>query len=103
MRAYMGYYNGESGLGACLIFAHSVKEAKELAWPVIKSWFSCDYIDMCVSWLKNQDYLFKQADPVRMAADEAHVIESPKLCKFCELWTNEIGSDGICTDCKADK
>lgn len=98
MKAYMAYAD-EPQEGACLIFAHSVKEAAKHAWPIIRSWWGCDYTDMRVKMEKDA-YLFDYADKVKMAADEAHAIECPPTCKRCELWgMGKFNGEGICESC----
>lgn len=101
MRAYMAYCRlCGSQEGAALVFAHSVKEAKRIAWPVIHSWGLTDeYIDLAVRWLNGDDYLFEDADQEKLANGVAHVIESPTACRHCERWGRELNHDGVCEQC----
>jgi len=102
MRAYMGYCI-EPYEGACLIFAHSAKEAKRLAWGYV-SYIGGDYVDVRVRWLRNRDHLFlSEADQEKLARGEAHAIDEPKYCNSCEFWGDPIGDDGYCDDCRADR
>lgn len=103
LKTYMGYAK-ESEEGSCLIFASSAKEAKKLGWTVIRGWFSrAEYFDMRVSLIRNEDHLFKEADPEKLAAGIPHVIEEPSGCDRCERWgVGEIGPDGLCPDCRLD-
>ncbi len=103
LKIYIGY-SGEPEDGACLIFAHNAKEAKRIGYPVDKGWnWDSEFIDYRVTWLKKHDWLYKEADPVKLAADEAHVIDDPKSCKRCELWGAELDAEGICTDCREEE
>ena len=94
MKKYMGYA-GDSREGACLIFADNIQEAKKLAWPVIKDWFDVDYIDMRVKWIKDSDFLDSEK-----LSDKPHVVDSPTVCKSCELWgVSELDENGLCEMC----
>ena len=101
MRAYMVYSSKlGSNEGACLVFAHTGREAKTIGYPLIKDWFCSEWTDIIVKWLKDEDWLFDEADAEKIKNGEAHVIESPKTCHNCLLWGIEFrqGSN-ICVDC----
>jgi hypothetical protein len=105
MRAYMGYAgSGMAHEGACLIFAHDIREAKKLARPVLEEWEALEeFTELRVEWLKNKDWIFKEGDPAKLASDEAHVIESPTTCKDCEQWGgSSLDEAGRCEDCAKD-
>lgn len=102
LKPYMGYSLDPSE-GACLIFAHDVKEAKQLAWPIINDWFDNDYIALRVSLIRDEDHLFKEANQEKLKTDTAHVVEAPRGCDCCEKWgVGEVGDDGLCDSCRDD-
>ena len=103
MKAYMGFMR-EAGApeGACLIFAHTIREAKKLACPVIISW-GTDFIDVGVRLLRNSDHLFVEGDQDKLAKDIPHIIEEPTCCKRCLLWGHPINEDGLCESCAEDE
>ena len=68
-----------------MIFAHSVKEAKTIGWPVMKYFSTDEYTDMAIKLLRNRDFLVQDADQQKLAGDIAHVVEDPTCCKSCEL------------------
>jgi hypothetical protein len=100
LKMYMGY---DVTLGnreaACLIFAHDTKEAKKIGFAVVNSWFDTDWIDMRVKQLRMEEHLYKEANPEKLAAGIAHVIESPRICQKCEMWGEEINENGVCESC----
>jgi hypothetical protein len=94
MRAYMGYeHHGGPGEGACLVFAHTAREARALAAPVVREWTGCDWIDIRVHWLRAGCAHLRQSD-------EPHVVESPPVCESCEEWHAEpLDDNGRCEGC----
>ena len=99
MKTYMAYA-GESEAGAVLVFAHNIKEAKRIGFPAVSSWCpDAEYIDMRVSWLKDCNWLFEQADKAKLDAGIPHVIEDPISCKDCEKWGMKLNEDGVCESC----
>jgi len=100
---YMGYVE-DPREGAALIFACSVREAKLLAWSILRSWFQVDYIDISVRLVKDSEYLYAEADQEKLALDMPHVVESPRTCKDCELWgVSELNEEGYCNDCQDER
>lgn len=89
LKPYMGFSRaGGSVEGAVLIFAHNAREAKKVGWGSLV-YDICDgeYTDFAVRLIRDGEYLFSDADPEKLKADQAHVIESPKsVCSNCELW-----------------
>ena len=101
MKAYMGYSRGGGAQeGAVLIFAHSAREAKKVAWGGILSDI-CDgeYTDAAVRLLKKEG--FDEANQEKLSADIPHVIDNPRTCKGCEMWGVDIQENGYCIDCNA--
>jgi len=84
--------------GAFLVFAHSVQEAKRVAWPQVKYCLTYDYVDLAVRLLRDEDYLYGEANPEKLAASVPHVITTPPCCAVCEMWGEKL-TEGICEDC----
>jgi len=101
MKAYMGFSKeGGPSEGACLIFAHNAREALKLARPFLDSWFNLGFTDSKVKLIKDAEYFFKtEANPKKLAKDEAHIITSPRVCKQCETWGDELDNNGLCSEC----
>ena len=100
MKPYMAYSReGGSREGACLVFAHTVKEAKKEAWADVHLYFTDEYTDMAITLIKDAEYLFEQADPEKLATDVPHVIFAPLSCSACELWGNKLNDEGLCENC----
>jgi len=90
---------GGSPEGASLIFAHSVKEAKPVAWKVMGYWLDGEYTDLAVCLLKNSDHLFSQANQEKLKDGMPHGIETPICCNGCGYWGYEMNKEGYCQDC----
>ena len=107
MKAYMGFDNlGGASEGAILIFAHTAREAKKVAWndhSFIQDICDGDYINLRVTLMKDCDYIFKEANQDKLKANIPHVIESPTVCKDCELWGEELNEAGYCQGCQDDR
>ncbi len=100
MKPYMAYSReGGACEGACLVFAHTVKEAKVEAWGTVSDYFTDEYTDMAVTWMKGKDFLLAEADPIKLAEGIPHVISDPTPCKDCELWGSKLNEQGYCEDC----
>ena len=99
LKAYMGY-NRESDPqdGALLVFAHSIKEAREISFGDMSIYFDCEWTDMKFERLKGE-YIFNEANKELLKQDVAHVIDNPTSCKSCQLWGMEINNDGLCENC----
>lgn len=41
LNIYMGYFGDDPGEGACLVFAHTAREAKKISWDVVR-WWGCE-------------------------------------------------------------
>lgn len=102
LKAYMGFSSDAgSEEGACLVFAHSSKEARKLAHPFISDWFGLGWIDTRVRLIKDSKHLFDtEANKEKIANDVSHVIDSPTVCKDCEQWGSELDESGLCEDCQ---
>ena len=97
IKAYSGFdANLGPEEGACLVFAYNSRQAKKLAYSILRNWGS-EYIDVRVRWLKDEDYLFKQ-----MRSDKPHVIESPETCDICGMWGGGEIINGVCEMCRED-
>lgn len=104
LKPYMGFdrnYGSENG--ACLIFAHSIKEAKPLAFGIVSMWCGIDYIDTGCNLIKGVA-VFQYADQEKLKNNIPHVIESPPVCKFCNLWSGDgLNENELCPDCAASE
>lgn len=86
LNAYMGYSRSAgSSEAACLIFAHTGKEAKKVGYQTIRDWGATPWTDFAVKRL-NAPHLLSEADTNKFSAGTPHVIESPKVCPVCEKW-----------------
>lgn len=106
LKPYMAH-GGEPQEGAGLAFAHSLKEAKKVAWDAhsfLHDILDGEYTNLRVVWLRHDHgYLLEtEADKAKLANDEAHFIESPTTCKSCELWGYELDENGYCESCADD-
>jgi len=90
-----------SGEGACLVFAHTTREAKRIAWTDC-DWEITDYwIDVGVRLIREEnENLYEEADQEKLKADIPHVISSPKACESCHLWGYELNDKGYCETCE---
>jgi len=101
MNIYMGFSRTAGPEeGAILIFAHTAKEARVIGW----GWSWCDeYIDFGVRRLRNSDWLYKEANQLKLQNDIPHATDNPHSCKRCEMWGHaEILENGFCEDCNAN-
>lgn len=91
---YMAFMGDDPSEGAILVFAHTSKEARSLAWPHICEWG--DYIDLRVRRMReHMQHLMSFYDP-------AHpVIDDMPTCPVCEMWGAPIREAG-CDYCAAD-
>lgn len=106
MKLYIGFdIPGGCPEGACLIVAHTAKEAKKIGFSTVRSWYDTEWIDMGVRLLKEHtDYLIKtEVDKDKFKAGISHVIECPKCCPHCEKWGGGEIVDGFCEYCKDDQ
>ncbi len=99
LNAYMGHLAcTDPDDGACLIFAHTAREARKLAWPILESWWMAEcWIDVRIRRLRDMPWLYRDADAVKLAADEPHAIECPTVCPRCQLWGLD-DPETCCTD-----
>lgn len=105
LKAYMGYSRSAGPEeGAILIFAHNAREAKLIGWNVLESIGICEeWIDIGINLIRNEPWLFEEANQEKLSADVSHVIDNPKICKNCEKWgESPIGPDGVCENCHTE-
>jgi hypothetical protein len=102
LNIYMAYSRG-AGSEECatLVFAHSVQEARVVAWHGTGSDITNDYLDLAATRLRGVEWLREEADGLKYANDQAHEIDNPHSCSVCEKWGHSpIGIDGLCEDCR---
>ena len=107
MKTYMAYsrYVG-SAQGAFLVFAHTAREAKKVAWTEVKDVLvdSCVYIDLAVRMIKSDDkYLFELGDQEKLNNGIPHVVDQLPSCPICLMWDSRLGDDGLCDCCREEK
>ena len=84
---------------AILVFAHTAREAKRVGFPCIRSWNAdVEWVDIQASKLVG-DYLFKDANQAKLAADIPHCNDTPTSCKECGNWGMPLNIDGYCEGC----
>lgn len=85
-----------------LVFAHSCQEARKVSWreSEVREMTDFKWTNVRARLLRGKDYLFSNADPAKLAADEAHGIECPTFCKDCGIWSKPINPEGYCPDCR---
>lgn len=100
LRPYI-VYEEDPEYGACLVFAHTAREAKKMGYEVLKDWnWVAEWIDARVRWLKKSDFLYEQdADKEKLENGTPHVIESPKSCPACGRWGFKLSKNGLCRPC----
>ena len=102
MKAYMGYSrNAGSAFCAVLVFAHSTKEAKPLAWKSLRDFSAVEqYTDLAVKRIRHPSSVFREANLLKLSKGIAHVIENPASCKCCGQWGTELDKYGYCESCR---
>ena len=97
MKMYMGH-GGEPEDGAVLIFAHTAKEAKKIAWSgILIDLCDHDYTNLRVKLIRDSEWLRAE----RRSDTEPHIVDDPRSCACCFLWgRSEIGDDGLCDYCR---
>ena len=102
LNAYMAYSrNLGPEEGAVLVFAHYVQEARVVGWKRMGCELTDEYIDFTAKRIRHSPWLFKEANEIKLANDEPHVIDNPLICAECGLWgQSPIGEDGFCEDCR---
>ena len=102
MHPYIGY-SGDPSEGAALIFAHSAKQAKPLAFGMLSGWFDLDFTDVRVRRVReNEAYLLALANPEKLVTGTPHVIEDPPSCNLCLQWGSVIDENHHCARCAAE-
>jgi hypothetical protein len=105
LKTYMGFSRGAGPEeGAILIFAHSVKEARKVGWNMMGCELTDEYIDFAATIIRKSPWLREEANALKLANDEAHVIDDPRSCDECGMWgIYQIGEDGLCEECRDDQ
>jgi hypothetical protein len=103
MKTYMIFSNSAGPAdGAGLVFAHSHKEARKIGWQYFHDLIVTEYIDTAANLIKNAPWLYESANKELLEKDIPHGILEVPGCLQCEMWGEEIGIDGLCTDCRMD-
>ncbi len=85
--------------GAILVLAPNFRDAKKIAWPVMRDWGTELYTDLAVRLLRDGSHVLALADQANLAAGEPHVVDSPQVCDACGFWGFELYADGRCSCC----
>jgi len=95
LKPYMGFMAIGPEEGACLVFAHTAREAKKLAYPVVCEGWGAHYTELRIRMLKSEPWLWK-LNPNNVKC----VIECPPTCRYCGFWGQEMmeGCD-VCVKC----
>ncbi len=92
MRPYM-VHDGDPHEGAVLAFAWSERQARSIAFPVIRDWnFDATWIDIRAKWMRDKPWI----EALHTTQSEPFVIDDPPCCSQCELWGFELDDDGKC-------
>ena len=86
--------------GAVLIFAHTSKEARKISASTLMDMMVSDYCDVAVKLLEKDDFLYDQGNKDFLTKNIPHVIDSPIVCKECQLWGYELNEVALCEDCQ---
>ena len=98
LRAYM-VSDGHPYEAACIVFAHTAREARKVGWATIHSWTSCNFIQVKAKWLSDSEHIFAQADREKLVLGKSHVVECPMVCSNCQQWGYVLDADGYCEGC----
>lgn len=82
---------------AILVFAHTAKDARRMAYPVLCDFMDTHFLDVRVKRSKDDAaHLRKKEVP--------HIVDSPPVCERCEYWyTSPLSADGLCDDCEDEQ
>ena len=94
--AFSGLAGSEEGAG--LVFAHSSKEAKKIAWRYFWAELFGEYIEVRVRLLKDANHLYKEANVHKMLEGIPHALY-PEGCTQCGTWGEELVDDR-CQNCR---
>ena len=98
LRAYMSYSrNAGPHEGAVLVFHHTAKEARKMAWD--KGPIDYDnWLDVAVKWMK-AGYIFLLADQAKLHLDKPHLVDNPAHCQACGIWGEAVIDGWECAHC----
>ena len=105
LNMYMGYARDAMSDCAILIFAHTSREARWLAFKELQYMIDCEFIETRVRRLwENRPHLLASADKKKYDNNEAHAIDNPGGCSNCCLWGEDyiIEENGQCVFCNLD-
>lgn len=98
LRRYM-CWAGDPSDCAVLVFDHTARHARRIAFPRLADYVGADYTDVRALWLKDETHL----DAFRKG-DAPHCVDSVPVCERCERWGPSPLTNNICDlfleDCK---
>ena len=102
LNCYMAYEKDSCENGACLVFAHTAKEAKKIAYnSCLTDWWDMSFIDTRAKRLQNTEHLYSQGDPEKLKNGISHIVDDPITCPKCGLWWDyPLTKDGYCKSCQ---
>lgn len=96
----MGWSGPDPAEGAVLVFANDRRQAKRLAFDVLRTWFNSPYIDTRVRRLRQHAAWVRHlANPAALAAGRPHVVDAPASCRACNTWGTPLLETGECLSC----
>lgn len=89
--------------GAALALAPTAREAKRMAWPVLREWWDgFEFTDIGCYRLPAEPRILALADKALLSASVPHVVESPLSCAACAQWGAGVDREGRCLQCGGD-
>lgn len=82
---------------AFLIFHHSVREAKKMAWKRYGVEIG-EYTDLAVKWLR-APHIFFLGDQEKLSQNIPHTVDSPDFCESCGWWGEVVINGNECARC----
>ena len=106
LNIYMAY-DRHAGPEECatLVFAHTAREAKLVAWKqgILKEICDGDFISAATRRLRDRDHLYAEADVEKLRAGISHEVDNPRSCEECGRWGNPLADDGLCQMCAEER
>lgn len=90
LHPYMAWAGDDPADGAALAFAHTAREARRIAYPLIADWCDVGYINVRAKRLREHEaYLMSFC-----RSAEAYATDEPPTCNVCERWGSPLHADG---------
>jgi hypothetical protein len=89
--------NAGSWEGAVLVFHHTAKEARKMAWDKGPIDYE-DWLDVAVKWLK-RPHIHLLSNQKKLTDGTPHLVDSPASCEACGIWGQIVHSNYECSYC----